>query len=77
MVRGVYNYRRSKHAVNFSLPLHNKALPVVAMCVNNPDCSPARVRSCDTASTPTGFAEIVSDDFPGFHLDFARIVACH
>jgi hypothetical protein len=25
--------------------------------------------------TPSGFAEIVSDDFPVFHLDFARIVA--
>ena len=23
---------------------------------------------------PSGFAEIFSDDFPGFHLDFARIV---
>jgi hypothetical protein len=26
--------------------------------------SPAATHRCDTASTPTGFAEIVSDDFP-------------
>jgi hypothetical protein len=34
-----------------------------------------------TADTPapieTGFAEIVSDDLPVLHLDFACIVACH
>jgi hypothetical protein len=27
--------------------------------------------------TLTGFAEIVSDDLPVLHLDFACIVACH
>ena len=37
------------------------------MCVNNEDRSPARIRSRDTAPTPIGFAEIVSDDFPVLH----------
>jgi hypothetical protein len=41
---------------------HNETLSVVAMCVSNEDRSPARVHSCDAAPTPTGFAEIVSDD---------------
>ena len=32
--------------------------------VNNEDCSPQRIYGRAAASTPTGFAEIVSDDFP-------------
>jgi len=37
-------------------------------------CSPARINRRDTAPTPTGFAEIVSDAFPGFHaLQYARL----
>jgi len=34
------------------------------MRISNEDCSTARIHSCDTAPTPTGFAEVVSDDFP-------------
>jgi len=34
------------------------------MRVRNPDCSPARIDTCHTASTPTGFAKIVGDYFP-------------
>src|SRR6266403_2136148 len=34
------------------------------MCVCNKDRSPARIHGCNTAPTPTGFAEIVGDDFP-------------
>jgi hypothetical protein len=34
------------------------------MCVSNEDRSPVGIDSCDTAPTPTGFAEIVGDDFP-------------
>jgi hypothetical protein len=30
------------------------------------------INRCDAAPTPTGFAEIVSDDFPELHVD--RIV---
>jgi hypothetical protein len=44
--------------------VHNETLPVVAMCVGNEDRSPVGVHSCDTTPTPTGFAEIVGDDFP-------------
>jgi hypothetical protein len=40
---------------------HNETLSVAAMRVSNEDRSPARVHSCDTAPTETGFAEIVSD----------------
>ena len=29
--------------------------------------SPVGINRCDTAPTPTGFAEIVSDDFPVLH----------
>jgi hypothetical protein len=48
--------------------VHNVTLSV-AMRVSNEDCSPARVHGCDAAPTPTGFAEIVSDDFPVFHAN--------
>jgi hypothetical protein len=34
------------------------------MRVRNKDCSPVGIYHCNTAPTPTGFAEIVSDDFP-------------
>ncbi len=37
------------------------------MGVNNEDRSPVTIHSCDAAPTPTGFAEIVSDDFPLLH----------
>jgi hypothetical protein len=29
--------------------VHNETLPVIAMCVNNPDCSPFKIQSCDPA----------------------------
>jgi hypothetical protein len=37
--------------------------------------SPARIHCCDAAPTPTGFAEIVSDDFSATRaqaIDFGR-----
>ena len=42
------------------------------MRINNPDRSPLGINRGDAAPTPTGFAEIVSDDFPELHLN--RIV---
>src|SRR5947207_2208160 len=42
--------------------MHNEALNVAAMCLNNPDRSPVGINRRDTAPTPTGFAEIVSDN---------------
>jgi len=46
---------------------HNETLSVAAMGVHNPDRSPLRVSGCDTAPTPTGFGEIVSDGLPVLH----------
>jgi hypothetical protein len=42
-------------------------LPVVAVCVRNPDRSPVRINRSDAAPTPAGFAEIVGDYFPVPH----------
>src|SRR5262249_4698123 len=43
---------------------HNEPLSIVAMCINNPDCSPFVIHCRNAAPTPAGFAEIASDDFP-------------
>jgi hypothetical protein len=51
---------------------YNEAFSIVAMCVHDPDYSSLAIHGCDAAPTPTGFAEIVSDDFPELHVD--RIV---
>ena len=37
------------------------------MRVSNEDRSPVGITRCDTAPTPTGFAEIVSDYLPVLH----------
>ena len=47
---------------------HNVTLAVAAMRVCNPDRSPLAIQGRNPAQTPTGFAEIVSDDFPIFHV---------
>jgi hypothetical protein len=47
--------------------VHNEALPVATMRIRNPDRSPLRVQGGDAAAIPTGFAEIVTDDFPRLH----------
>jgi hypothetical protein len=44
--------------------VHNETLSVAPVRVSDPDCSPFEIQSGYTASTETGFAEIVSDDFP-------------
>jgi hypothetical protein len=41
---------------------HNETFSVIAVCVCNPDRSPVGINRRDAAPTPTGFAEIVSDD---------------
>src|SRR5262249_32779722 len=46
---------------------HNEALPVAAVRVHNPDRSPFPIQSRHPAQAPTGFVEVVSDDFPVFH----------
>jgi hypothetical protein len=47
--------------------VHNETLPVIAVCINNPDRSPLRINRRNPAPTPSGFVEIVSDDFPVLH----------
>ncbi|PYL75359.1 MAG: hypothetical protein DMF26_08415 [Verrucomicrobia bacterium] len=41
--------------------MHNETLPVTAMSACNPDRLPIEINRWDTAPTPTGLAEIVSD----------------
>jgi hypothetical protein len=53
----------------FFFSSHNEPLPTAAMRVNDPDCSSVRIHNGDPAQTPTGFAELVSDDRPVFHAD--------
>jgi hypothetical protein len=50
----------------------DESLSVVAVCISNEDRLSVGINRCDAAPTPTGFAEIVSDDFPELHVD--RIV---
>jgi hypothetical protein len=47
---------------------HNETFSIAAMCVCNPDRLPVGINGCDTAPTPTGFAEIVGDDLQYFTL---------
>jgi hypothetical protein len=49
--------------------VHNGPLSVVAMWVCNENRSPCTVQGCDTAPTPTGFTELVGNQFPVFHVD--------
>jgi hypothetical protein len=42
---------------------------VAAVRVSDPDRLSVGINRCDAAPTPTGFAEIVSDDFPELHVD--------
>jgi hypothetical protein len=46
------------------------------MCVSNEDRPPVAIDSRHATPTPTGFAEIVSDDFPVLHLLLA-ILRCY
>jgi hypothetical protein len=51
-----------------SIRPHNKAPSVVAMGVGEPFTSALRVECSHAASTPSGFTEIASDDFPILYL---------
>jgi hypothetical protein len=63
----------STKKVLFDACVYNESLSVAAVCVSNPDRSPVGINRWDTTPTPTGFAEIVSDDFPGLHaMDSGR-----
>ena len=43
------------------------------MRVNNPDRSLFGIERRDAAPRPSGFAEIVGDDFPVFHVTIMRV----
>jgi len=53
--------------------MHNETLTVATMCVSNPDRSPFGINRGHAAPTPTGRAEIISDDFPIFHAAIIRV----
>jgi len=58
----------STNAVNFSSARTIKCWFRAAMRISNEGCSPARIQGWNAAPTPTGLAEIVSDDFLIFHV---------
>ena len=61
-----FNFKFQKSRQLF-IRVHNETLSVVAMRVNDPDRLPVGINCGDAAPTPSGFAEIVSDDFPILH----------
>ena len=46
----------------YFIRVHNEPLPIAAMRISNPDCSPLGIDGWDPAQTPSGFLEIVGDD---------------
>jgi hypothetical protein len=60
--RSLQFHERSQHFIG----VHNEPPSVVAVCVSNPDCPPLTINGRNTAPTPSGFAQIVGDDFPIF-----------
>jgi hypothetical protein len=58
--------------------VNNEPLTVVAMRVSNEHRSSVGIDSCDTTPTPSGFAEIVGDDFQVPHAGgFCRFCSPH
>jgi hypothetical protein len=56
-----------------------KALTIRLARRNSAPCSPARIDGRDAPAPPTGFAEIVSDDFPVFDamVSLPSNMSCH
>jgi hypothetical protein len=46
---------------------HNESPSIAVMRVNNPDRLPALIYRRNTTPAPSGFTEIVGDDFPRLH----------
>src|SRR6516162_9088193 len=44
------------------------------MRVCNKDCLPLGIDRCDATPTPTGFAQIISDNFPLHHLELLLLL---
>jgi hypothetical protein len=55
----------------------DESLSVVAVCISNEDRLSVGINRCDAAPTPTGLAEIVSDDFPELHAMDCASFALH
>ena len=53
-----HSFKFQKGSQHFT-GVHNEALTVAAMCVSNEKRSPFAIHGCNTAPTPSGFAEIV------------------
>ena len=51
----------------FLIGSNDESLSVVAVCISNEDRLSVGINRCDAAPTPTGFAEIVSDNFRVIH----------
>ena len=60
-VRDPFKFKKRGQLV---VGVHNEALTVVAMCVSHEDRSPLAIHSCNTAPTPSGFAELVCNGLP-------------
>jgi len=56
------------------ISVDDETVSVVAMCVSNEGRSPVTIHGCHTAPTPTGFAEIISDDFLILHIRTAELI---
>jgi hypothetical protein len=67
--RGNRRFKFQKRGQLF-IRVHKEAFSVIAVRIGDEDCLPAMIHGCNTAPTPTGFAEIVSDDFPVLHSAF-------
>lgn len=52
--------------------VHNVAFAIVAVWVSNEDSSAVEINRCDTAQSPTGLTQRISEHFPVAHFD--RIV---
>jgi hypothetical protein len=62
------------NVVQLFIRVHNETLSIVAMCISNENCSTLKIQYWDAALTPTGFAQIVSDDLPVLHATFAPMI---
>jgi hypothetical protein len=59
----VYRPLKFHKRSEFFFGAYDETLPV-AMSVHNPNCLPLNIDCSDAAQTPTGFVEIIGDDFP-------------
>ena len=66
-----FYFRKTQSTV---IGAHDETLSI-AVCVHNPDRPPFKINSGDPAQAPTGFVEIVGDDFPVLHGRFRQLIS--